>query len=163
MGNTLVSNFILIILFVIGFYRYPPLAAFTAIIIFGLTGAKILNAITHWHSIVKRPVAISLGIIWGAVMLLLARSLISSVNLSIFGSAIFYLGGIIAALYCGHSHALDVGKIIGPRTFTDEDAVMLEQNLPTLALVTSNLLYLRWTAVSAYLFLGFILWARTYF
>jgi len=126
MVNTLASNMILIVLFVIGFYFYPPLAAFTTVFIFGLIGAMFLNAVTHRHSVVKRPVAISLGIIWGAVLLLVVRSLVSSVNLSIFGMVVFYLGGLIAVLYCGHSHALDVSKVIGQRTFTDEDAVVLE-------------------------------------
>lgn len=163
MVNTVASNVTFIILFVIGFYFYPPLAAFTLIFMFGMFGAVFLNAITHRHSIVKRPVAISLGIIWGMVLLLLVQSLVSSVRLPIFGRAVFYLGGLIAVLYCGHSHALDVRKVVGQRTFTDEDAILLEHNLPTLAMVTSNLLYLRWTAILVYLLSACICWARSYF
>lgn len=113
MVSTVASNIIFIILFVIGFYFYPPLASFAIILIFGRFGAMFLNAIAHRPSIVNRYVAVSLGIMWGAVLLLLVRSLASSVNLALFGVVILYLGGLLAVLYCGHSHALDVSKVIG--------------------------------------------------
>lgn len=159
MVNSLALKSVLIGLFLIGYFVYSPLAAFVTIFIFGLLGAMFLNAIAHKYSLVKRPIAIALGLVWGVVLLFLVRSLVASVSLSVLGIAIFYLGGLSAIVFCGHSQALNVAKVIGEPTHTEDDAILLERNYSALARVTASLLYVRWAAVIAYTSLAFILWA----
>lgn len=159
MWTNVIRNVVLIVLFLVGFYFYAPLAAFAAILMFGLATSWIVHWLLHAKLLHRYsqslvfglPIAVLFGIVAGVFMAWIARDISRSVVSGIVGKTLFALAGLYACFNYGNRQSLDVGKIIGKMARSEEEAqVLVRQNEVRLETVSMTLGLLRNAAVYTY-------------
>jgi len=159
MWTDFIRNVVLIILFLIGFYFYAPLAAFAIILMVGLFTSWIVHWLLHAKLLHRYsqsllfglPIAVLFGIIAGLFMAWLVRDISRSIVSSITGKTLFALAGFYACFSYGNRQSLNVRRIIGKTAQSEEEAqVLIRQNDVQLETVSLTLNLLRNAAVYTY-------------